>query len=361
MPNLDYDFVRTILEREFQTAEQAVFSGASPDSDNRFDSHFDIIFSSKTQAPREVLLGCVLARLSDRSIDITKPYVNLGDDAFNGRTLDEKVVNPFFHEKRVPSSRGPYLSMFRRSVRFDKSTRKGVRDKSAFDAFLALVSCTSQMTNENDLLQFLRMILHQFLNLRSESNIPLSKLQRISLEQYDALITGLLATPSGGRFPMLLIEATFCAIKEAFNLTWTIDVQGINVADGAAKAGGDIEIQQDGEIVLAAEVTERPVEKNRVRATFQTKIAPHGIEDYLFFVTAMVNQEAMQQARQYFSQGHEVNFLSIKNYIIVTLTSIGKKGREAFNRILTERLEGSDVPAEIKVAWNDQIFRITST
>jgi len=48
------------------------------------------------------LIGCALARLHDDEIDITKPYMNQGDDAFNGRTLDERVVNPFLQENEIP-------------------------------------------------------------------------------------------------------------------------------------------------------------------------------------------------------------------------------------------------------------------
>jgi hypothetical protein len=81
-------------------------------------------------------------------------------------------------------------------------------------------------------------------------------------------------------------------------------VQGINVADSASGAGGDVTLVENGRIVLAAEVTERRVDKSRVVATFDTKIAPCGIEDYLFVVKDNADiAAAMDQARRYFSQG----------------------------------------------------------
>src|SRR5271157_1327940 len=98
------------------------------------------MFQSTTQAYREVLLGCSIARIQDRRINVRLPYINLGEGAFNGRTLDERVVNPFLQANRIPSSRGPYLGVFRRSVRFDQSTRTGVRDKDGYDSFLALIA-----------------------------------------------------------------------------------------------------------------------------------------------------------------------------------------------------------------------------
>lgn len=117
-------------------------------------------------------------------------------------------------------------------------------------------------------------------------------------------------------------------------------------------------MKSGGALLLAAEVTERPVERDRVVATFQAKIAQQGIEDYLFFVRNQVDEDVMRQARQYFAQGHEVNFLEIQNWLKTMLSTIGRAGRDVFNRVVTERLQVADVPTALKVAWNEQIARI---
>lgn len=207
---------------------------------------------------------------------------------------------------------------------------------------------------------FSRYLLARFIRLRSVGDVPLSRLQRISLEQYGQLIEGLLSTPSGGRFPVMLVEATFTAIKRVYNLDWTIEVQGINVADRASGVSGDITVKQQDAILLAVEITERPVDKSRIISTFQTKIAPQGIEDYIFLVRGETSEEVMRQARQYFSQGHEVNFLEIENWILSILATIGKAGRTAFNEVLLEKLNSAEIPAALKVAWNKQVELITS-
>jgi hypothetical protein len=361
MPVIDYESARKILEAEFSRVEAETIEGKTRDLAKRQRRHFDSIFQSQTQAYREVLVGCILARLCDRSIDIHKPYVNQGDDAYNGRTLDERTVNPFLHEKRIPASKGPFLAAFRRSVMFDKNTREGMRDKSGYDSLLALIDSVADINSEKELKDLLRYLLFRFICLRTAADVPLSKLRRISLEQYGSLIEALLSTPSGGRFPVMLVEATFSAIKKTYTLPWAIEVQGINVADRAAGVGGDIVIRKDGTVVLAVEVTERPVEKSRVMSTFQTKIAPQGIEDYLFLVRGQTDDEAMQQARQYFSQGHEVNFLQITEWMLMILATIGKEGRSIFNNLLIEKLNAADIPATLKVAWNKNIERITNT
>lgn len=361
MPSMDYGALRGLLDQEFDRIEAEALKGERATRPPAIIlKHFDAVFRSSTQAFREVFLGCILARLSDPKIDVTKPYVNQGDHAYNGRTLDEKVVNPFLHERRIPSSKGPFLSAFRRSVRFVKATRGGLRDKQGYDSLLSLIEMLNSVSDRRTNLDTLRYTLFSFMDLRVASEIALVKLQRISLEQYGHLIEGLLNTPSGGRFPMMLVQATFTAIKLIYDLPWEIEVQGINVADKSSGAGADITIRQGSAILMAAEVTERDVDKTRVVSTFQTKIAPQGIDDYLFLITGTADAEVTKQARQYFSQGHEINFFRLRDWILVILATLGHAGRTTFNEVLIQTLEGSDVPATLKVAWNNEIGRLTA-
>ncbi len=353
---LDHERAKTLLSGTFAQAEAHFATRDILQADPAFMTACEVVFHSSTQSYREVLLGCVLARIQDHNIDVRKPYVNQGTDAFNGRTLDERVVNPFLQSKRVPCSRSPYLATFRRSVQFVPEIRQSQRDRAGYDAFLAAISVLEAETRDQALQTMLGFMLYKFVELREASNIALSTLQRVSLDQYDALITGLLATPSQGRFPVVLLVATFRAISGYFEQGWTVDVQGINQPDGPSGAGGDITIKKDDKTLLVAEVTERPVDIARVVATFQTKIAPNQIEDYLFFIRPSgASLEARRQAHQYFAQGHEVNFLEIKPWILMALATMGRRGRQLFNQFALELLGANDIPRTLKVAWNTQI------
>src|SRR5258708_3863341 len=353
---IDYGGARELLDTLLVDVENDLLTGRNPTAPEGTEDPFEIVFASATQAYREALVGCCIARVQDKQIAIRLPYMNQGEGAFNGRTLDERAVNPFLQANRIPSSRGPYLGVFPRSVRFDLSTRTGVRDKSGYDAVLVLISHLEETGDEGDLVAFARYLLYKFATLREAHAVPLSRLHRISLEQYDKFISGLLTVQSGGRIPVLLVVATFLSIKEFFNLDWEVDYQGINVADAAAGAGGDITISRAGLVLLSAEVTERGIDRSRVTATFNTKIAPNGIEDYLFFVRlAGVDPGARAVARQYFTQGHEVNFLDIKEWILMSLATMGKIGRDTFNRILIGLMDAPGIPRNVKVGWNNQI------
>jgi hypothetical protein len=112
-------------------------------------------------------------------------------------------------------------------------------------------------------------------------------------------------------------------------------------------------------VVLAAEVTERPLDQARIVSTFNTKIAPNGIEDYLFFHRGQtLSENARTRAAQYFAQGHEVNFVHIKEWIQMTLVTIGVRGRSLFNRTVIELLDDRETPRAVKVAWNQHVAEV---
>lgn len=355
----DYDAMRNLLEECLREAEAAFLNSGSPSIPEGLAEHFAALFLSKTQAYREALLGCLLARMHDPTVNIRLPYAGQGPSAYNGRDLDEKVVNPILQGRQIPCSKGPFLAVFRRSVKFTSKTIGGLKDKKGYNSFLALLSAMERTSVQGELRRLLVCHLFHFVRLRESSKVSLTRLRRLSLTQLDCLVAGLLSTPSGGRFPVVLVVAAFQTIKEHFRLNWEVSFQGINVADSAGGAGGDITIKQAGRVVLAAEVTERLVNKARVVQTFNTKIAVAGLEEYLFFILPEgVAHEAEEQAHQYFGQGHEVNFLVIKDWLHMVLGTTGRPGRAIFNAKLMELLEGAETPKGLKVAWNIQVSRL---
>jgi hypothetical protein len=350
---INYEAASKVLTDTFAEAEALLLNGDTPPCTDELVAQFDAVFSAKVQAYREALLGCALAHVLDPEIDLRLPYVEQSERAFSGRTLDERVVNPFLQRNRIPCSKGPFLAVFRRSVRFDVSTREGLRDKLGYDSFLALVAALETLESTETTTTFLRYLLYRFAKLREAAEVPLARMQRLSLEQFSSLIDSLLGTPSGGRIPVVVVVAAFRALNEFFGANWTVEYQGINVADSQTGAGGDITVKKGENILLAAEVTERPMDRGRLVQTFHTKIAPNGIEDYLFFVRLDgLADDARQQARQYFAQGHEVNFLAIKEWVVMLLAALGVSGRGMFLNVLHEMIDDQSMPRSIKLAWN---------
>lgn len=356
---IDYEVARRILKEEFEAAEREVGENTPVVVQAVISESTSRLLASRTQAFREALIGCCLARIIDQEIDIRLPYIELAPNAFTGRSLDENVVNPFLHDRMVPCSKSPYLSTIRRGFTFHpESIKRGVRDKGAYEAMLDFIG-ELEIADKESARSYLRHLLTEFVRLREAANIQLAQIARLSLEQYRILIAGMLAVPSGGLIPVLLAVAMFQTIKECFKLGWVIEWQGINVADQASGAGGDITIKDDGETVLVVEVTERSIDRSRVVATFNTKIALHGISDYLFFFgNAGPGDEAKEAARQYFAQGHDISFLSVEEWLVHSLGTVGPKCRRMFTEKFLNLLGLREVSAGLKMAWNDEVRRL---
>lgn len=352
---IDYEQAKALLNSSYEKAAQEL---PAPVSQYIVDNEtaLNTIFSSKTQSYREVLLGCAVARYLDMGCNIRHPYVKQGGDAFNGRTLDEKAVNPFLFSKQIPCSKGPYLATFRRNVTFTEDTRDGLRDKEGFDALLALIATLEVVTAASDVETIIIALLKCFIDLREQSIVRLVPIRRLRIDQYRLFLDQLQKQQSGGLIPMLLTDAVFSTINSQMGAGWVIERQEINAADGATGAPGDITIYKDGQIFKAIEVTERPIDGTRVDSTFSTKITLNNAAEYLFVYTNDLPKEtALERAKAYFAQGYNINFASIVDLTIHILLAGDDSFRTAYNERMFELFNAQSVQATIKVAWNDAL------
>jgi hypothetical protein len=55
-----------------------------------------------------------------------------------------------------------------------------------------------------------------------------------------------------------------------------------------------------------------------------------------------------------------VNFLGIKNWVLMALATMGKRGRDLFNGHLIQLIDEPTMPRAVKVAWNEYVSALTS-
>lgn len=357
-PAFDYERAKQILKSSFARAEELFRSEQVPPLEEALIDQADLLFGSNTQSYREALIGCTLARIIDPDCDIRLPYVNQGSRAFNGRTLDEQVVNPFLQTHQVPCSKGPYLASIRRSVKFIPETAQGLRDKAMYGGFLEFISALEN-GGEPEAQTILDYILYRFVLLREAAQVTLARVLRLSLEQTAALLKGMLGTQSGGLVPVLIAVATFQTIKAFGGRDWEVDWQGINVADRATGVGGDITLTSGGKVITAVEVTEREIDRSRVVSTFNTKIAPNGLAHYMFLHSSTPpTADALAAGKQYFAQGHDIVFFPIDEWVMIWLGTVGPEWRSEFINKFLELLDNKEVPASVKISWNHHVQNV---
>ncbi|HWY60935.1 MAG TPA: restriction endonuclease, SacI family [Rhizomicrobium sp.] len=352
---IDYDAANALLKGTFPLAEDDYRESSAIEVPEKICTATDVLFVSETQAYREALIGCAIARILDSEIDIRLPATEFGENSFSGRGLADRVVTPFMRNKSVPISASPYLSSLRGGARFiDGGEPRIQRDKAGYAALVAVVAYLKDLDIISATL-YLRYLLRQFIKLRDSANIILTRVAKLSLEQLSKLTLGLLDVKSGGRFPSFLATAMFQTLNECHKLGWQVDFQGINVADKASGAVGDITIQKDGKVILGVEVTERPIEGARVILTFEQKVSPAALTDYLFLSTAQPAAEAIAAAKSYTAAGHEMNFMPIQTWLRSILGTIGPDCRILFQDKMIALIGLLDVPADLKIAWNGRM------
>ena len=359
MITIDTAAARSTLDQLFARAEVETIAEVDALLTEHKDN-LDSIFESKTQSYREVLLGCALVHLLNPAVNIRTPYAKQGDDAFNGRTLDEEAVNPFFQANLIPSSKGPYLATFRRNVKLTAETAEGLRDKPGYFSMLALLGAIEGCSTDRETEFFILCLLKRFIVLRDASRIPLARISNMSVEQFDELIAKLLCRPSGGLLPVLLTVAFFKTLQSCYGRDHILDIawQGINVADRATGAEGDVTVRLGG-TTLAIEVTERPLDHRRIVSTFNTKIINSDIKEYLFIYTQTTpDDSAKQAARNLFSQGYDINFANLTGLIISSFLAMPSIARQAFTFKMIELLDTVEIPASVKMIWNDCVKSI---
>jgi hypothetical protein len=357
MPHkIDRKAATALLAEVFQMAEDDFREGATVSVPTAAKASTERLFASKTRAYREALVGCVIAHILVPEIDIRLPATAHGEHAFSGRSLADYVVAPFLRGRAVPiSASSPYLSSLRGGARFIPGGEPRIQDdQEGFDALVAIVDYVRSLNSEQSR-TYLRYLLRQFIELRESGNIPLKKIAKPNLNQLGNLIDELLTVKSGGRIPALLAVAMFQTVSECHKLGWRVDFQGINVADKASGAVGDITIQKDGAILLGVEVTERAVDQARVTLIFDQKVSPGALSDYLFITTTEPENSAIIAARKYTGVGHEMNFVPLAPWLKYNLATIGQSCRAIFQSKMVDLLRAPGVPAEVRVAWNSKM------
>ena len=355
--SIDLTTARSILADAFSNAQAAWLSGVPASITSQLSDLTERLFSSATQAYREALVGCAVVRCLNDQINIRHPATDTSKDAFSGRTLSEQVVAPFLQAEAVPISKSPYLSSLRGGARFEPGGAPRIqRDPKGFDALVSIVNSIAT-GNQAQARVYLEFLLYRFLRLRDESNIGLMRVSQPTLKHLRNLIAGLLGARSGGRIPALLSTAMFKTISECHSLGWEVEFQGINVADAATGAVGDITIRKGGDIILGVEVTERAIDKGRVTSTFEQKVSPNSVVDYLFITSTEPHPAAILAAQNYTAVGHEMNFVKIDEWLINNLASIGLRCRMLFQERMLILLATQS--ADLKVLWNTQMALVT--
>lgn len=264
---------------------------------------------SSNRATTRLLIACALAKVDKPTVDIRKPYTQIGDpDVYSGRTYDERYVTEFINQHHLPCNQTTAFltpALRNQNTALVPGMRLEGKPKEAYDNALDILHAVySRRTSAEALLtQVIRCLLvyrderqrkleHMLASLQSEP-APV-----LSAEGIVTLISQHLASPRSSRLPVLVVAACYHAAETQLGER-VRPLMPHNAADSQTGALADLEITlvDDDDVVTSYEMKTRRVTINDIDGTLQ-KIYASGthIDNHIFITTDVITDEVNDYA-----------------------------------------------------------------
>ncbi len=282
------------------------------------------------RACARLLMACMVATIDRPDVDPRKPYTEIGDnDAFSGRSYDEKYITRFVHEYRLPLNPTtafltPAFRNLNRPLTLDLELIG--RPRQIYKATLQLLDDVYQkrVSAEDLLTEIVRilLIIRQekegririlLTGLSSEESLPLSSEEIINLiEQH-------LRCKNASRLPVLIVAAAYKSVGKKLGER-ILPLHRHTAADEQTGSLGDIEVclESDDHVVTVYEMKMRRISINDIdRAVQKVQSANHRIHNYIFITTEAISDDVKSRASQCYEEtgGTEVVVLDCIGFL----------------------------------------------
>lgn len=301
----------------------------------------------KNRAGVRLLIACLLAKLHRPSVDVRKPYTEIGDaDAFSGRTYDERYITTFITQHNLPcNSTTAFLTpaLRNRNTTLTKDVNLVGKPPQLYQAVLNLlddVHC-DRVAAEDLIAEIIRLLLIdrnqrqqriealvETLNT-SEGAVPLSSEDIVNLIEKHMSLKGT------SRLAVLVIAAAYQS-AEGFLGEKVLTLQAHNAADLQTGALGDVEITllADDEIITSYEMKNKRVTREDIdRALQKLLLSSRRVNNYIFITTEPVDKEVQDYARSLYQETVGIEF------VILDCISFIRHFLHLFHRLRSQFLE----------------------
>jgi hypothetical protein len=323
----------------------------------------------QNRAGVRLLLACLLAKVHKPSIDIRKPYTEIGSsDCYSGRTYDEAYVESFIIERELPCNPTTAFltpALRNRNIVLTPGVNLVGRPPKMYQAVLELLTNVqaSRVSAEDLLAEVIRCLLvvkaerqkrmdSLLAGLRStEENIPLSA------EAIITLIEQHLNCRGSSRLPVLIVAAAYKAASDYLKER-VLPLEAHTSADLQTKALGDIQITliDDDDVVTGYEMKTKRVTRNDIdNALHKIERSRQRIDNYIFITTDAIEENVQEYAKSLYEKtgGIEVVILDCIGFLrhfLHLFHRLRMQYLEAYqNLVITE--SGSSVSQPLKEAF----------
>jgi hypothetical protein len=282
------------------------------------------------RACARLLMACMVATIDRPDVDPRKPYTEIGDnDAFSGRSYDEKYITRFVHDHRLPLNPTtafltPAFRNLNRPLTLDLELIG--RPRQIYKATLQLLDDVYQkrVSAEDLLTEIVRILLIireekegririLLTGLSAEETLPLSSEEIINLiEQH-------LRCKNASRLPVLIVAAAYKSVGKKLGERMS-PLHRHTAADKQTGSLGDIEVclESDDHVVTVYEMKMKRVTIDDIdRAVQKVQSANHRIHNYIFITTEAISDDVRSRASQCYEEtgGTEVVVLDCIGFL----------------------------------------------
>ncbi len=272
-----------------------------------------------------LLLSCLLAKVDNPAVDVRKPYTQIGDeDAFSGRTYDERYITPFINLHHLPCNNTTAFltpALRNRNATLEKGLDLVGRPPQLYTAVLDLLDAVhqQQISAADMLAETIRCLILLRDERQQRIEALLTTLQTttdaipLSAEEIVHLVSQHLNQKGTSRLPVLIVAAAYSAAHQHLG-TQLLDLQTHNAADYQTGALGDLELtlieDKHGRVVTSYEMKDKPVTHEDVERALQKLAKTNGrVNNYIFISTANIDADVEEYARSLYAQTGGIEFV----------------------------------------------------
>ncbi len=331
------------------------------------DETFDDIHRSGLVSIRYALITQLLGKFVRPSRDALclqrgEPEGAEAAGRWDPRSFCNKVIVPWIQDSDsvLGTSTDPYVSKPLRRRRLDDWSTP-LRQRAEWESLVTILrevqNSESQAFIERTLRRCLRSIARRYQELQISFPVP----HRASLQQTIAIADRFLSERSGGERLLIVADALMRTLGKAFGLFDEVLRQGVNEADAASNAAGDIVcLRNDDErsperVVLAVEVKDRNLTLVELNASIQ-KARNRCVPVVLFLVSGLepADKDTMEKRiAEEWSLGTNIHFLSLKDLMRVSLCLVHERSRIEFLREIGAGINKLAVQPTLRLDWSN--------
>lgn len=311
-----------ILDTAFQRATVNLHQPIVIDTEIRQRAEY-VCKNLSNRSGVRLLMACLLAKLHTTTVDVRKPYTQIGGaDSFSGRTYDEQHITPFINEHDLPCNNTTAFltpALRNRNTTLVKGLNLVGRPPQLYTAVLDLLDDVhnNRVAADDLLAEVIRalVLLRNERQQRIESLIGALKTTEgaipLSAEDIVKLIDQHMSIKGTSRLPVLLVAAAYNTAYQHLG-EQILTLQAHNAADVQTGTLGDIEITllDNDRVVTSYEMKDKRVTWEDIERALQKLSASNKrVDNYIFITTDAIDKDVQDHARSLYAETGGVEFV----------------------------------------------------